>query len=316
MNPAGFLGRTGLWFAATAAVCAAHVAAVHLVLVNVTAVPHTLPPDAVMVELALPPPAAAPASTNEALPAQDPSPEAKPPEPAANPAPAQPEPQEPDLPPLPTLPPVSDVTDLFPAPPEPPPDFTVTDFPALPPLGDFAVLAPSEPLATSRRPASRPDRAAASRPRVDPTPAAPQPARTHREPSPDRAARPQAAEPRQASRQPDRTAAPGQRSDAGRAGSVQRSAGRAQMQSWQSQVGARISRHMARTRLPGGGGAARVQVSVTIAANGAATARLVSTTGDPAVDAALARQAARLPRMPAPPGGAAQSFVQPIRVEF
>lgn len=313
MNPAGFLGRTGVWFAATATVCAAHVAAAQLLLVNVAPGPHALPPDAVMVELAADPPAAAPGS-EAASPLQDSSPpQAR----RAEAGSAEPALKEPQRPPLPTLPPVSDAAGLFPAPPEPPPDFTVTDFATLPPLGDFATLVPSKPLAASRRPAPRPDRDRASPRRADRTPAAAQTIETRQDSSPDHTPRLQATEPRQ-SRQPDRAAEAG-RAGTGREGgkgSSQRAPGRAQMQSWQSQVGARISRHMARTRLPGGRGAARVQVSVTIAANGAATARLVSSTGDPGVDAALARQAARLPRMPAPPGGAAQSFIQPIRVEF
>ncbi|WP_112875256.1 TonB C-terminal domain-containing protein [Paracoccus endophyticus] len=322
MNPGGFLGRTGVWFAATAAVCAAHVAAAQLLLANVAPGPHAPPPDAVMVELAAEPPAAAPAS-EAASPLQDSSPpqatraEASSAKPASDAVPAAPALKEPQRPPLPTLPPVSDTAALFPAPPEPPADFTVTDFATLPPLGDFAALVPSKPLAASRRPAPRPDRDSASPRRADRTPAA-QTTETRQDPSPDHTPRPQPAEPRQASQQADRAAEAG-RAGTGREGgkgSSQRAPGRAQMQSWQSQVGARISRHMARTRLPGGRGAARVQVSVTIAANGAATARLVSSTGDPGVDAALARQAARLPRMPAPPGGTAQSFIQPIRVEF
>lgn len=83
--------------------------------------------------------------------------------------------------------------------------------------------------------------------------------------------------------------------------------------SWQASVGARIARHMARTRLSGRGGAT-VQIAVTIAPNGATSARLVTSSGNPGNDAALKARAARMPSMPAPPGGRAQSFVLPIRV--
>lgn len=89
--------------------------------------------------------------------------------------------------------------------------------------------------------------------------------------------------------------------------------GKSEITQWQATVGARIARHMSRTRLSGRGGA-RVQIAVTVAPNGATTARLASSSGDARNDAALNRQAARMPRMPAPPAGQSQSFVLPIAV--
>ncbi|MDO5620546.1 MAG: energy transducer TonB [Paracoccus sp. (in: a-proteobacteria)] len=86
--------------------------------------------------------------------------------------------------------------------------------------------------------------------------------------------------------------------------------------SWQQQVGSRISRHMSRTRIQGGRGSVTVNVSVSISANGTASARLASSTGNPAHDAALSRQAARMPRMPAPPNGTGGSFTQPVTIQI
>lgn len=74
---------------------------------------------------------------------------------------------------------------------------------------------------------------------------------------------------------------------------------------------------MLRTRVPGVRGATvTANIRVTIAASGAAAGQLVSSTGNGQVDQALARQAARMPNMPAPPNGQSVTFVQPARIQL
>lgn len=99
-------------------------------------------------------------------------------------------------------------------------------------------------------------------------------------------------------------------------GAPQKAVAAGAVQSWQAAAGARISRHMQRTRLAGRGATLRVQIAVSVAADGRATARLVGSTGEARMDAALARQAARMPHLAPPPGGKAQSFILPIKVRF
>ena len=72
---------------------------------------------------------------------------------------------------------------------------------------------------------------------------------------------------------------------------------------------------MRRARLNGAGGTLRATVKVTVSANGGASAQLVSGTGDARIDAILARQAARMPRLPAPPDGRPKTLTVPIAVE-
>lgn len=88
------------------------------------------------------------------------------------------------------------------------------------------------------------------------------------------------------------------------------------VQSWQASAGARITAHMRRTRLPGARGTFSVMLSVTVQPNGTTVARLVRGSGDARVDAALSRQAARLPRLPPPPDGRASTFNQPISIQM
>lgn len=224
-------------------------------------------------------------------------------------------PEPPDFtpPPLPELPPVEDFAELLPED-EPPPDFEVPPLTPLPPVTDFAELLPDSALAltSSERPRLRPVRR-------EP---APEPQVTkreeRREPPQEQAKR----EPRRERAQPTPRAAPAEgtaRQSGGAQGTPRASAGasKQQMNSWTSRVGSRVASHMKRTRVPGGGrGTVTIQLSVSIAANGAASARLASSTGNAQVDAALARQAGRMPRMPAPPNGKGASFVLPIRIDL
>ncbi|NHF73840.1 TonB C-terminal domain-containing protein [Paracoccus xiamenensis] len=248
-----------------------------------------------------PPAEAAAAEETASLAEPEPEPEAQTePEPEPEPAP-EPEPEpEPELPE-----------------PEPAPDFEVPPLTELPPVTDFADLLPESALAltASDRPITRPERRK------------PEPQQVRREEKP----KPPKEQPKRETRR-ERTTAPTQQTEraapaetatsqrrGGPAGQTRASTGasKAKMDSWTSRVGGRVASHMKRTRVPGGGrGSVTIQVSVSISGNGSAAARLASSTGNAKVDAALARQAGRMPRMPAPPNGKGASFVLPIRIDL
>lgn len=175
------------------------------------------------------------------------------------------------------------------------PDFAPPTDLASPPVVEVPVPTPRSPvLSASSRPAKRPQqvRSAETTPR-------------------DHSAA--------AERRPQRSTAPASRAADAAPATARKQAGQAagpsksQIAQWQATVGARIARHMSRTRLSGRGGA-RVQIAVTVNRTGATTARLASSSGNPRHDSALNAQAARMPRMPAPPAGQAQSFLLPIAV--
>lgn len=88
-----------------------------------------------------------------------------------------------------------------------------------------------------------------------------------------------------------------------------------QMASWESQVRGRIAAHMSRTNAPGVRGTVSGTVLVTIQPNGRSSARIVTGSGDARADAALKRQAARLPRLPPPPGGQPVGVTIPFRIK-
>lgn len=90
----------------------------------------------------------------------------------------------------------------------------------------------------------------------------------------------------------------------------------AAVQSWQGEAQARISRHMLGTRLPGRRGQVRATLRISVAADGATTATLAASTGDAAIDAALAVRARQIPRLKPPPGGRPVSLVLPVVVSF
>lgn len=77
-----------------------------------------------------------------------------------------------------------------------------------------------------------------------------------------------------------------------------------------------IARHMQRTRLGAGRGSVTVQLAITVGAGGTIQAQLANSTGDARHDSAISRQAARLPRVPPPPGGQPVRMVLPIRIDL
>ncbi|MDO5371807.1 TonB C-terminal domain-containing protein, partial [Paracoccus sp. (in: a-proteobacteria)] len=204
--------------------------------------------------------------------------------------------------------------------PPPSPDFTPPPLVTLPP-SDFASLA--APAARLKQPPrQRPERILELAREARPEPERrrePERRETRREqPRTERRAE-QRAEQRQAepqARQParGRESSGAQPARQAAQGSASRAASAGQIASWQQTVGARITAHMRRTRISGGRGSVTAAVTVTIQPNGRASARLAKGSGDAHVDQALQRQANRMPRMTAPPGGQPASFTVPFRI--
>lgn len=182
----------------------------------------------------------------------------------------------------------------------PPPDFVPPPLTELPPLTDFPVSEPEValPQVSDVRPIARPDR--------------PEPERKveRKKPKVEKKKKPQ----QQAMKSGRRGERDGSRTKA-RSGQGD-GASKAQVASWQSQVNSRIGRHMRRTRVQGRGTQITITMNIHISANGSASAQLVSSSGNTRMDAALRRQAARLPRLPAPPDGQPVRLTLPVRIVF
>lgn len=278
MSPAGRLpAGPGLWVLTGAVVLSAHLALALWVGTQVRGSALPALPDAIRVELVAAAPPAPSASAPETTPDTSPLPEAPPPQVFSTP----------DLaPPPPPVPP----------PPEAEPPAALA--PALPALSPLPPPDLSAPVA-SPRPVARPLRPRAASPAAQPaghsTPARAAPAN----PPP-----PQASAPRSGG------AASGTARAARPAVSAQA------MANWQARVQTTIARHMNRTRLPGRSrGDLRVRIRIAVGADGRASAALAGSTGDTRIDAALQRQAQRLPRLPAPPGGKPVTLTQPVRIQ-
>lgn len=178
--------------------------------------------------------------------------------------------------PLPELEPLPDMNSLFP----PPPDAVV--------------------LERSERPLKRPE------------PPKEQPRVVERR-EPERKREPEA----QAQQQRTRVEAPRAERTAAPAAQQGSQASPRQLESWQQKVQRQVARHIERTRVPGRRGSVTATVSLTVSGNGSpSNIRLTGTSGDPQVDAALSRQAARMPRLPAHPEGKSVPLTIPVRVNF
>ena len=88
------------------------------------------------------------------------------------------------------------------------------------------------------------------------------------------------------------------------------------MQAWQRSAGEKVRRHMARTPATGARGTVSAEVVVTVDPSGATRARLSRGSGDARVDAALGRQAARMPRLGAPPDGRPFQATLPVTIRM
>lgn len=274
------LRETASWGGAATLVLGLHLGGALWLIQRTEAITPPGLPDPVFVELAPMPTAAAPPDEAE----QEEIAEAAP-EPESQPEP-EPEPEpEIALPPLHELAPLPDMNTLFP----PPPD--------------------AGALAQSARPPERPE------------PEPPEPQREQRTAEPRREETPRRVREKAAEQQPARAARtqlrapPGERTAApqAQAGAVSQK----QVASWQSKVQSAVARHMRRTRLNGRGGTVTVNISFSVNPSGqVAGARLASSTGDARIDQALSHQAARLPRLPAPPTGRTTTLVLPVQIRM
>jgi|GEM_PF-971990 len=298
------LGSAGAWLAVGALVLSAHVAAAAWAMRQPgQALPAA--PDAILLDLA-PPPAGEPAlasmasheaAETEALPEPEPAPE---PEPEQVPEFTTPEVEQ-------LIPPDFGA----PVPPEPVPEFEPPPVVPMPPPDFASLTSPAEAApAIVPPPPRRPERLVRreeprEKPREEPR------RETRREREQPRAER---REESQASRQGHQ----GRSGDQGaRQAPAAASGGSRQAQaSWEQRAGATVSKHMSRTRVRGQRGVVQATVTVSVSANGATSAQLARGTGDPDVDAALSRQAARMPSLPPPPSGRSFQFTQPIAIRL
>lgn len=193
--------------------------------------------------------------------------------------------------------------------PEPQPEPEVAQAEPAPepdPVPDMHMPVPPPPEAValphSERPRTRPE--AASRPKPEPQP-------VQKQAEPRRTPKDKAAEPQQARKAATQVRAPqAQRS----ASAAQGQAAPRQVANWQSKVQSAVSRHMRRAG-PLRQGGVTVMVAFTLSANGTVSnSRLASSTGDAPTDAVLARQLARLPRMPQHPSGKSIPISLQVRI--
>ncbi|MFC3569833.1 energy transducer TonB family protein [Paracoccus simplex] len=277
-NAPSALREGALWGGAAVVVLAAHLGGALWIMHGAKAAAPPGLPDPVFVDLAPAPQAAAPLDEAETPDMAEAEPE---PEPEPQP---EPEPEEIVLPePLQELEPLPEMTSLFPPP------------------------ADAVALQKSARPKERPEREPEPEPEPQVAEKQPEPRREKKEKAPqDQPAR--QATTRLRAPQAERTAAP--QAQVGAAPSAR------QVASWQSKVQAAVARHMHRTRLSAGrGGSVTVTVRFSVDPSGrVAGARLAGSTGDPGIDAALSRQASRMPRMPAPPSGQTVALVLPVKI--
>lgn len=292
MSTQRVLRQASLWVLGATVALTAHAGVGFWVLRMADAGEMPGPPEAVTVELLLeeiapesvaePTPEAAPEALPEPAPAPEPEPE---PEPVVEPEPEPVAEPEPEPEPIPEPEPEPEPEPI----PEPEPEPEPEPVPEIIPEESFS-------LAASARPVSRPER---KRPEPEPVQQKPRQQQAAAAPQPTRQSAP-------------KPAAPAATASRAAAGAV--SAG--QVRDWQSQVQTRISRHMRRAALPGGRGSVQVLLRIEVGAGGASSGRLAGSTGNPQVDAAIQRQAARLPALPPPPGGRPVTLDLPVMVQF
>lgn len=184
--------------------------------------------------------------------------------------------------------------------------------PAPQPVLDLPPLIPLPPPVF--KPVPVPEAAVApppARPKSDPPRKAEKP-----KPTPPKPAPPKPTTPQKSSDRPSADAARGGAKATARPAGPATGASPGAMADWQGKVMGQIAAHMARTRASGRGKAVPIKLAVTIGANGQVSATLAGSTGDAGLDAAIRRQAARIPRMPPPPDRRPFSFTRTIRVQF
>ncbi len=214
-----------------------------------------------------------------------------------------------DPPPAPEPEPAAQLADAEP-PATPAPELTPPEPLILPPLPRLPPMAMPEEAPPPPAPAKVRPAAPAKKPPAE-KPAAKKPA----EPKPvAKAATDKAPKAEKPPHAPGKSAAPGARDAA--PGESKPAATAGALEAWMAQAAGAVSRHVAATRLDGGAarGVIRVQIAVRVAPSGATTASLMRGTGHPAMDGALKRRIARMPRVPAPPDGQTKQFVLPVAI--
>lgn len=199
--------------------------------------------------------------------------------------------------------------------PEPEPDFALPDMQQLEPLPDMNSLFPPPPeavvLPKSARPKDRPE------PQKPELAEAPRKEKPEPDPEPKKKREKKAAEAEPSRKATTRLQAPkGERTAAPQAQAGAPS--KKQLASWQSKVNATVARHMirAQSRLSGRG-AVTLKIRFNIDPSGRVSgAGLVGSTGTAKNDAVLNRQAASLPRLPAPPSGKSTTLTLPVTVKL
>ncbi len=278
---AGWLRDSFAWGTAGAVVLAAHVTGAVWLMQKAEASQISGLPDPVYVELAPMPEAAAPLAEEEAIDQKEASGAAAEPEPESEPE----ELAEIPLPELPQLEPLPDLST----------NVAVNDAVVL----NRSERPPERPEVKEKQP--EPEREIAKR--EEPKKEEP---KERKKPAASAAA---------SNRTTRLDAQQGQRTAAPRAQQGSPSSPR-QVASWQSKVNGAVARHMKRTRLPNArDGAIQATLQFTISGGGQVTGmRVTSSTGNPAMDSAIDRQAGRMPRLPAHPSGTSQTLVLPVLI--
>lgn len=202
--------------------------------------------------------------------------------------------------------------------PEPAPSFDMPEpLPELEPLPDMNTLFAPPPDAVVVQKSVRPkERPTPPEPKAEPEPKIePKPKLVEKKPPPEERKDPA---PKQQRTQEASTKHTAERSNRNAARQGQQSAGanpRAEA-SWQQRISSIVARHIKRTRTTGLRQSVTVKVTFSVDPSGRpAGARVVGSTGDARLDAALSRQAASMPRLPAPPSGQTASVTVPVKID-
>ncbi|WP_312526413.1 TonB C-terminal domain-containing protein [Paracoccus sp. (in: a-proteobacteria)] len=90
-----------------------------------------------------------------------------------------------------------------------------------------------------------------------------------------------------------------------------------QIATWESKINSAVARHMRRTRVGNARGNVTATLVFTLTPGGQASGmRIASSTGNPTIDAAISRQAARMPNLPPHPSGTSRPLSIPVRISL
>lgn len=279
----GWLRDSVAWGTVGAVVLAAHVGGAVWLMNKAEASQIAGLPDPVYVDLAPMPEADAPPAEEETFDQQESVQDEPEPEPEAEPV----ETAEVDFtpPPLPELEPLPDMSTLFAA-------------------NDAVVLERSERPPERPEPQEKPEEKIVEKKKEEPKKEPPKEPKKTPPPS-------------QASTRTTRVEAPQGARTAAPNANVGSAASPRQVASWNAKVNAAVHRHMSRTRVGNKRAGFTAMINFKISANGTVSGvRLINSSGDPAIDAAVARRAASLPNMPPPPSGQGGNFNLPVEINL